>query len=211
MTKYIYTCCHFLLHFSTSNFWTAFFGFLLNSLTTILKIVSLNMLLEAISDMLSWRTCIKVVSLAWFQQILWLAGSPAWVWGGLCDEHICICMVMMVCYNNENYQAKNSQDHAYASCWQMLKKKLILCHVTLNLPVTLVTWKIPNIMLRNVPVFVPMLTSVAVRSLIFVCIPQLCNICTASHIQHFGQPGLWRIRAPSIFFLKVFSTLIWEI
>ena len=101
--------------------------------------------------------------LAWFQQILWLAGSPAWVWGGLYDEHICICM--MVCNNNENYQAKNSWDHAYASCWQMPKKKLTLCHVTLNLPVTLVTWKIPNVTLRNVPVSVPMLTSVAVRGL----------------------------------------------
>ena len=47
----------------------------------------------------------------------------------------------------------------------MPKKKLILCHVTLNLPVTLVTQKIPNVMLRNVPVFVPMLTLVAVRGL----------------------------------------------
>ena len=150
----------------------------------ILKIVSLNMLLEVIPDMLSWRTCIKVVSLAWLQQILWLAGSPAWVWGGLCDECICICMVMMVCDNNENYQAKNSWDCTYASCWQMLKKKLILCHVTLNLPVTLVTWKIPNVMLRNVPVFVPMSMSIAVRGLTVLYLPsnplQPCSIACVS-------------------------------
>ena len=90
---------------------------------------------------------------------------------------------MMVHNNNENYQAKNSQDHAYVSCWQMLKKKLILCYVTLNLPVTLVTWKIPNIMLRNMPVFVPMLMSVAVRGLRYLeqCDAILMCTFTSAH------------------------------
>ena len=54
---------------------------------------------------------------------------------------------------------------AFVTVWQMPKKKLILCHVTLNLPVTLVTQKILNITLRNVPMFVPMLMLVSVRGL----------------------------------------------
>ena len=70
----------------------------------------------------------------------------------------------------------------FVTVWQMLKKKLILCHVTLNLPVTLVTRKILNITLRNVPVFVPMLMSVAVRGLKFEHEPRINSISKYMHV-----------------------------
>ena len=46
--------------------------------------------------------------------------------------------------------------------WQTPKRKPKLCHVT---PVTPVTWKLVNIMLTYVPVYVPVYMLVANRNL----------------------------------------------